>query len=168
MANAPPQECFIPTQHAETRIEKPASVSSFNASYGISYGAPKDILATGVWALSFPILRLITLFSGSAQEATDEPDCNHLMGRENKDTGGTFGAFRTCAHPKCIGVVVLDGSEGQRMPIEFILQRCATLPSEVAYDFSCAMLKTALCRMPYVARCVSFIVDRFHWRKNHV
>ena len=168
MASAHPQECFTPAQYAETWIEKPVSVSSFNAAYGITDGAPEDFLATGVWAPSFPILRPIPLFSGSAQEATDEPECNHLMGRENKYTGGTFGAFCTCAQPKCIGVVVLDGSEGQRMPIEFILQRCATLPSQVVYDFSCATLKTALCRMPYVARCVSFLVDRFHWRKNHV
>jgi len=167
MASAYPHERFTPDQYAATWLETPASVASFNAAYVVA-NEVEDFMATGVWAPSFPVLRPIPHFDGNSQAATDEPDCNHLMGRENKYTGGTFGAFCTCAHPKCVGVVVLDGSEGQRMPIEFIVQRCATLPSKVVYDFSCATLKTALCRLPYVARCVSFFVDRFHWRKNHV
>jgi len=168
MASAHPLECFTPAQYTATWMNTPASVASYKAAYGISDESPEDFLASGVWAPNFPVLRPIPLFYGTAQAATDEPDCNHLMGRENKYTGGTFGAFCTCTHPKCIGVVVLDGSEGQRMPIEFITQRCATLPSQVVYDFSCATLKTALCRLPLVARTVSFLVDRFHWRKNHV
>ena len=168
MASAHPLECFTPEQYTATWIDKPASVASFKEAYGITNEAPEDFLASGVWAPNFPVLRPIPLFYGTAQAATDEPECNHLMGRENKYTGATFGAFCTCTHPKCIGVVVLDGSEGQRMPIEFITQRCATLPSQVIYDFSCATIKTALCRLPYVARAVSFFVDRFHWRKNHV
>lgn len=121
-----------------------------------------------MWAPSLPIVRPIPTFDGDAAAATDEPDCSHLMGRENKYTGGTFGAFCTCAHPKCIGMVVLDGSEGQRMPIGFIVQRFVTLPDVVVYDFSCATLKTALCRLPSVARTMRFLVDRSHWRKNHV
>ncbi|OSX79179.1 hypothetical protein BU14_0085s0030 [Porphyra umbilicalis] len=168
MASAHPLECFTPAQYTATWMEPPASVASFKAAYGITDESPEDFLSSGVWAPNFPVLRPIPLFYGTAQAATDEPDCNHLMGKENKYTGGTFGAFCTCTHPKCIGVVVLDGSEGQRMPIEFITQRCATLPSQVVYDFSCATLKTALCRLPLVARAVSFLVDRFHWRKNHV
>lgn len=110
----------------------------------------------------------IPTFFGDATAATDEPDCTHLMGQENRYTGGTFGAFCTCAHPKCVGVVVLDGSEGQRMPIEFIVQGCSRLPSKVVYDFACATHKSALCRLPSVAMLVVFLVDRFHWRKNHV
>jgi len=168
MASAHPLECFTPAQYTATWIDTPASVASFKAAYGITDESPEDFLSSGVWAPNFPVLRPIPLFYGTAQAATDEPDCNHLMGKENKYTGGTFGAFCTCTHPKCIGVVVLDGSEGQRMPIEFIAQRCATLPSQVVYDFACATLKTALCRLPFVARAVSFLVDRFHWRKNHV
>jgi len=168
MASAHPLECFTPAQYTATWIEAPASVASFNTAYGITSEAPEDFLVSGVWAPNFPVLRPIPLFYGTSQAATDEPECNHLMGNENKYTGGTFGAFCTCRHPKCIGVVVLDGSEGQRMPVELITQRCATLPSQVIYDFSCATLKTALCRLPFVARAVSFLVDRFHWRKNHV
>jgi len=168
IASAHPLECFTPAQYTATWIETPASVASFNTAYGITSEAPEDFLVSGVWAPSFPVLRPIPLFYGTSQAATDEPECNHLMGKENKYTGGTFGAFCTCTHPKCSGVVVLDGSEGRRMPVEFITQRCVTLPSHVIYDFSCATLKTALCRLPFVARAVSFLVDRFHWRKNQV
>jgi len=168
MASAHPLECFTPAQYTATWIEAPASVASFNTAYGITSEAPEDFLVSGVWAPNFPVLRPIPPFYGTSQAATDELECNHHMGKENKYTGGTFGAFCTCRHPKCIGVVVLDGSEGQRMPVEFITQRCATLPSQVIYDFSCATLKTELCRLPFVARAVSFLVDRFHWRKNHV
>ena len=168
MASAHPLECFTPAQYTATWTNTPASVAFYKAAYGISDESPEDILASGLWAPSVPVLRPILLFYGTAQAATDEPDCNHLMGRESQYTGGTFGAFCTCTHPKCIGVIVLDGSEGQRMPIEFIRQRLATLPPQVVYDFSCATLKTALCRLPLVARTVSFLMDRFHWRKHHV
>lgn len=67
-----------------------------------------------------------------------------------------------------LGVVVLDGSEGQRMPIEFVAQRMRTMPDQVIYDFSCVSLKTSLARLPYFALFISWMVDRFHWFKNHV
>jgi len=82
--------------------------------------------------------------------------------------GGTFCSFHTCTHAKCVGVVVLDGSEKQRKPIELITQRGATLPSQVVYDVFCTTLKTTLCRLPLVARVVLCLVDRLQWRKNHV
>lgn len=168
MAAAQPMEWFTPGQYSATWLAPPASVASYKAAYGLSAQDTEDFLASGVWAPSLPILRPMPKFGGDASTATDEPDCNHLMGRENKYTGGTFGVFCTCDHPKCVGVVVLDGSEGQRMPIEFIVERCVTMPSVVVHDFGRATLKTALCRMPFIARLVSFRVDRFHWRRNHV
>lgn len=61
---------------------------------------------------------------------------------------------------------MVDKSESQRMSIEFVIQRFATLPDVIVYDFARAALKTALVRMPLVAK-VALRVDRFHWRKNH-
>jgi len=171
MAGAHPSETFTAAQYTQTWLETDASVDAYKAAYSASprLTLEPDFLASGVWAWSFPVVRPIPCFHGDAAAATDELACNHLMGRENKYTGGTFGAFCTCAsHPKCIGVVVLDGSEGHRMPIEFIVQRCLELPSRVIYDFACATLKTALCRLPFVALTVQFSVDGFDWRKNHV
>jgi len=63
--------------------------------------------------------------------------------------------------------VVLDKSESQRMPIDFVVQRFATPPDKNIYDFACAALKTALVRLAHVAKKVSVRLDRFHWRKNH-
>lgn len=168
MACAPDMETFTPEQFAETWLKLPASVQSFREAYGISDEETEDYLQSGVWAPSFPVVRPMPVFFGNAAAATDEPECAHLMGQENRYTGGTFGAFCTCTHPKCVGVVVLDGSEGQRMPIEFIVQRCKRLPFKVVYDFSCATMKSGLCRMPFIARTVAFLVDRFHWMRNHV
>lgn len=96
------------------------------------------------------------------------PNCNHKMGTENVFTGGTFSGACTCTHPKTIAVIVLEGSEGQRMPVEFVAQRMLRPPDRIFYDFSCASLKTALCRLPLLALFIVFLVDRFHSLKNHV
>ena len=170
MACAHPSETFTPAQYTQTRIKTDATVDSYMAAYAASprLNLEADVLASGVWAPSFPVVRPIPAFHGDAAAATDEPDCNHLMGRENKYTGGTFGAFCTCAHPKCTGVVFPDRYKGHCMPIEVMVQHCLELLSRVIYDFACATLKTTLCRLPFVALAVQFSVDRFHWRKNHV
>lgn len=85
------------------------------------------------------------------------------MGKQKSHTGVTFGGFCTCSHPKCLGVVVLDASESQRTPLELVVQRFATLPEIIFYDFACATQKAALVRLPLVARTVPLRVDRFHW-----
>jgi len=41
-------------------------------------------------------------------------------------------------------------------------------PELVVYDFACAALKTALCRIPLIALLVVWLVDRFHWLINHI
>lgn len=168
MACAPDAKTFTPEQFSATWLNVPASIASFNEAYGIPNDETEDFLRTGVWAPSFLIVRPIPAFFGDAAAATDEPECSHLMGKENRYTGGTFGASCTCAHPKCVGVVVLDGGESQRMPIEVIVQRCRRLPFKVVYDFSCATHKSALRRFPYVGGVVVFLVDRFHRLKNHL
>lgn len=90
------------------------------------------------------------------------------MGEENQFTGATVSAVCTCPHPKTIGVVVLDGSDGQRMPIGFVPQRMVTMLDFIFYDFACAALKTALARLPFFALFPAFLLDTFHWFKNHV
>ena len=54
------------------------------------------------------------------------------------------------------------------MPIEFVVQRMVRFPDRVFYDFPCAALKMALCRLPFFALFLAFLVDRLHWMKNHV
>lgn len=81
MACAPARESFTPDKYTATWLSPPASVASFRAAYGLTDWTTEDFLKTGVWAPSFPILRPIPQFDGSAQAATDEPYCNHLVGR---------------------------------------------------------------------------------------
>lgn len=168
MAQCHPSQSFSTQQFTNAWVRPPASPERFREAYGLGAPTFEDVIKEGVWAPSLPALRPVPSFVGTGSEVVHEPACSHLMGREKGFTAGTFGAFCTCRHPKCVGVVVLHGSESQRMPIEFIVQRFPILPRRVVYDFSCASLKSALCRLPEVALSVSFLVDRFHWYKNHV
>lgn len=167
MALAHPQHAFTPRQFENTWLKQPATAAAYAEAYGLPIGQPEDFLKTGVWAPGLPKLRALPGFVGGSSAQTDAPSCQHEMGKQQSHTGGTFGGFCTCSHPKCLGVVVLDKSESQRMPIEFVVQRFATLPDIIVYDFACATQKTALVRLPLVAKKVALRVDRFHWRKNH-
>lgn len=168
MAAADPTATFHPVEYTKSWLEVPASVERYQSLYGLRAAQANNFLLTGEWAPSFPPVRAIPDFLAAAGVAEDRPECNHVMGQENQFTGGTFSASCTCSHPKTVGVVVLDGSEGQRMPIEFVAQRMVTMPDAIIYDFACAALKTSLARLPLLALIITFLVDRFHWFMNHV
>jgi len=167
MALAHPEQPFTAQQYTRTWLLPEATAAAYASAYSLPVGQVENFLRTGVWAPGLPVLRSMPGFVGASTAQTDFPNCQHEMGKQKAHTGGTFGGFCTCKHPKCLGVVVLDKSESQRMPIEFVVQRFATLPDTIIYDFACAALKTALVRLPHVAKKVSLRVDRFHWRKNH-
>jgi len=167
MTLAHPDQVFTPQQYTRTWLLPEATAAAYAAAHGLPVGHVENFLRTGVWAPGLPPIRSLPGFVGGSSAQTDFPDCQHDMGKQKSHTGGTFGGFCTFTHPKCLGVVVLDQSESQRMPIEFVVQRFATLPDTIIYDFACAALKTALVRLPHVAKKVSLRVDRFHWRKNH-
>lgn len=48
------------------------------------------------------------------------------------------------------------------------MQRVRQMPKMIVYDFAGATLKTALVRLPFVARHVCLKCDRFHCRANHI
>lgn len=136
--------------------------------YGEHTDQLDDYLKTGMWAPGLPVLRPMPGLSGPATANTDLPSCSLEMGKENSHTGGTVGAFCSGAHPKCIGVRTLTGSESQVVPLELVAQLFVTIPDVVVYHFACATLKSALVRLPHIARRSSLKCDRFHWRENHV
>jgi len=142
-------------------------VTAYRSVHGEYTDQREDYLRTGIWAPGLPVLRPMPGFSGASTANTDLPSCKHEMGKENTRTGGTVGVFCSCAHPKCIGVIVLTGSESQRMPLEFAAQRFMQPPSTIIYDFACATLNSALVRLLYLARRIDLKCDRFHWRENH-
>lgn len=167
MSLAHQSQVFTAEQYTRTWLLPPATPDAYAAAHGLPAGCAENYQETGVWAPGLPVLRTLPGFVGVASAQTDASSCQHDMGKQKSHTGGTFGGYCTCSHPKCLGVVVLDQSESQRMPIEFVVQRFATLPDIIVYDFACAALKTALVRLPYVVKTVAMRVDRFHWRKNH-
>lgn len=167
MAAAHPLHTFTHQQYTDAWLLPPASMETYRCVYDDPTDPSDDYLKTGIWAPGVPVIRPFLGFSGVATANTDLPSCKHEMGKENSHTGGTVGAFCTCAHPKCIGVVVLSGSESQLMPLEFVAQLFVQMPDTIVYDFACATLKSALVRLPYVARRVALKCDRFHWRENH-
>jgi len=145
----------------------PATVAAYRAVHCEYRDQWDDYLQTGMWAPGFPVTRPMPGFSGATTAFTDLPDCSHEMGKENSHTGGTVGVFCTRSHPKSLGVIVLSGSESQRVPLELVVQRFVMMPANIIYDFACATLKTALVRLPHLARVVCLKCDRFHWRANH-
>lgn len=168
MGTAGAIKVFHPVEYTKRWLEVPASEELFKQVYGQRSEKAKEFLLTGQWAPRYLPLRAIPDFLSEAGGPEDLPECNRIMGQGNQFTGGTFSGACTCAHPKTIGVVVLDGSEGQRMPIEFEAQRMRTMPDGMLYDFSCAALKTALARLPLFALFLACLVHRFHRFKNHV
>lgn len=151
MASAPEAATFHVSEFQKAWLERPASEEQFKTVYGARAIKGEDFLASGQWVPSYPTVRPLPNVLAAAADVDDKPECNHKMGQENQFTGGTFEGTCTCAHPKTIAVIVLEGSEGQRMPAEFIAQRMPHPPDFVFYDFSCASLKTNLCRLPLLA-----------------
>ncbi|OSX73408.1 hypothetical protein BU14_0350s0001 [Porphyra umbilicalis] len=168
MAAAPAGAMFHPKEFEAAYPECGSTWEKFSAAYGERAMTMLDYLVSGQWAPSFPPVRALPDFLAVQSSTEDHPECSHIMGTANRFTGGTFAASCTCTHPKTIGVVVLQGSESQRMPIEFVVQRMPRFPDRIFYDFACACLKMALCRLPYIALFLAMLVDRFHWLKNHI
>lgn len=155
MANAGRNASFHPLQNTRALLDVPAFWERFHSVHGALADKTRDVLVSGEWAPSYPPVRAFPVFLAEKSAADDEPNCKHQLGSENQFTGGTFVACCMSANPECIGVVVLDASEGQGMPIEFVVQRMLIMPAFIVYDFACAALKTALCRLPWVALLTS-------------
>jgi len=128
---AAPDKVFHPAEYTAAYFDGDVSWESFLATYGDRALATRDYLLSGQWAPSFPPVRALPDFVSVGTSAEDAPECSHKMGSANQFTGGTFTGSCTCKHPKTIGVVVLEGSESQRMPIEFVAQRMPRFPERI-------------------------------------
>jgi len=151
MKEADSSQSFTPAEYQMAYLDPPATAEGFVAVYGDAARRLSDYILSGTWAPSLPAVRALPSFLATPTPATDQPECTHKLPTEQAHTGGAFGMFCTCTHPKCLGVVVLDGAESQRMPIEFIVQRMARLPracrvrlclcrtknGSVSYSFDC-------------------------------
>lgn len=127
----------------------------------------RDYHQSGVFCPALPLLRPGIQFVDGGKLTEEDSLCEKDFGSAAGWTAGTFGVFCCCSHPICIAVVMMDGHEGPRMPLDFIVSRLPVLPKNIIYDFACGFVKSAVCRSPRVAVFVKAVVDAFHFRKGH-
>lgn len=142
--------------------------SSLRDAYGDErVNAVSDYHRSGIFCPLLPPLRPGLDFKSGGRRTDEDSTCEKDYGCADGWTPGTFGVVCCCSHPKCVAVVVMDGHEGPRMPLDFIVSRLPTLPDSVIYDFACGTHKAAACRVPRVAKLVNTCVDAFHFRSSH-
>lgn len=144
------------------------SLSELARVYGAKLVASlRDYHQSGVFCPALPLLRPGIFFVDGGRLTEEDSLCEKDFGSAAGWTAGTFGVFCCCSHPMCIAVIMMDGHEGPRMPLDFIISRLPALPTNVIYDFACGYVKSAICRSPRVAVFVKAVVDVFHFRKGH-
>lgn len=144
------------------------SVSELGKVYGTDFVASlRDYHQSGVFCPALPLLRPGFSFVDGGRLTEEDSLCEKDFLSATGWTAGTFGVFCCCSHPMCIAVLMMDGHEGPRMPLDFLVSRLPSLPSNIIYDFACGYLKSAICRTPRVAVFVKAVVDVFHFRKGH-
>lgn len=142
--------------------------SSLRDAYGDErVNAVSDYHRSGIFCPLLPPLRPGLDFKSGVRRTEEDSTCEKDYGCADGWTPGTFGVFCCCSHPKCVAVVMMDGHEGPRMPLDFIVSRLPTLPDSVIYDFAGGTHKATACRVPRVAKLVNTCVDAFHFRSSH-
>lgn len=75
---------------------------------------------------------------------------------------GTLTFCCGCAHPKMIGCIVLEKSEGPPAVVNTILSRFALLPTFIVYDRGRGALRSALGKLAFFVARVTIVSDLFH------
>lgn len=157
-----------PIEFEQLWLVQPLVLNSLWDVYGDKrVAAASDFHRSGIFCPLLPPLRPGLDFQNGGRRTEKDSTCEKDYGCADGWTPGTFGVFCCCSHPKCIAVIMMDGHEGPRMPLDFVVSRMPTLPSSIIYDFACGTHKAAACRVPRVAKLVNTSVDAFHFRKSH-
>lgn len=159
---------ITPTEYDSLWLSPPVNVSSLSHIYGAErVSRATDYHSSGVFCPLLPPIRPGFQFEKGGALSQEDSLCEKDYGSAAEWSSGTFGVFCCCAHPKCIAVIMMDGHEGPRMPLDFICSRLPTMPKTVIYDFACGTHRAATCRVPRAAMTVRMCVDLFHFRKGH-
>lgn len=159
---------LTPAEYDALWLAPRISVSELAKVYGADLVASLgDYHQSGVYSPALPLLRPGFSFVDGGRLTEEDSLCEKDFLSAAGWTAGTFGVFCCCSHPMCVAVIMMDGHEGPRMPLDFLVSRLPSLPSNVIYDFACGYLKSAICRTPRVAVFVKAVVDVFHFRKGH-
>lgn len=155
-----------PIEFEQLWLVQPLVLNSLRDVYGDKrVAAASDFHRSGIFCPLLPPLRPGLDFQNGGRRTEKDSTCEKDYGCADGWTPGTFGVFCCCSHPKCIAVIMMDGHEGPRMPLDFVVSRMPTLPSSIIYDFACGTHKAAACRVPRVAKLVNTSVDAFIFGK---
>lgn len=147
---------------------QPLTPSSLAAAYGHELVKKAgDYHRSGIFCPLLPPVRPGLDFKSGGRRTEEDSTCEKDYGCGDGWTPGSFGVFCCCSHPKCVAVIMMDGHEGPRMPLDFIVSRLPSLPTSIIYDFACGTHKAAACRVPRIAKLVNTSVDAFHFRSSH-
>lgn len=143
--------------------------TSLTPQFSLTGSHNDNFMESGVWAPDFPVIRPSPFgqdkrSTGKRHQEAEPPSCIKNYSSHNVFSPGTFVVTCLCHHPKCVAVVTLKKSEGCRMPLNFIIERTARLPSTVVYDFACGTMRSALGISAELLRKTNFVIDRFHFR----
>lgn len=156
-----------PSEYEDLWLQ-PMLPSSLKDAYGAELvRKASDYHRSGIFCPLLPPLRPGLDFKSGGRRTEEDSTCEKDYGCADGWTPGSFGVFCCCSHPKCVAVIMMDGHEGPRMPLEFVVSRLPTLPTSIIYDFACGTHKAAACRVPQVAKLVNTSVDAFHFRSSH-
>lgn len=168
VARADFNRSLTPTEYDDLWMAPRIPLSELARVYGAELvEKSRDYHESGVFCPALPLLRPGIHFVDGGKLTEEDSLCEKDFGSAAGWTAGTFGVFCCCSHPMCIAVIMMDGHEGPRMPLDFIVSRLPVLPKNIIYDFACGFIKSAVCRSPRVAVFVRAVVDAFHFRKGH-
>jgi len=88
--------------------------------------------------------------------------CEKGFNSSDKYSDGALTLCCACAHPKILGIVVLDRKESPQVLINALLSRFPRLPRYLVYDFACGVVRCAMSKLPWMLREMSVVSDRFH------
>jgi len=88
--------------------------------------------------------------------------CEKGFNSSDKYSDGALTLCCACAHPKILGIVVLDRKESPQVLINAVLSRFPRLPRYLVYDFACGVVRCAMAKLPWMLRDLSVVSDRFH------
>ena len=112
------------------------------------------------------------LFSGKARYYADGrreellPGCRKKSLKHQRLNPGLFTVF--CPHKICLGFQLMVDPESPRIPFDILMTRFEVMPEEIIYDNCCNLHRFTQLREPVLFQDTRFMVDRFHFDKNHV
>ena len=130
------------------------------------YGPPQEASEKLSFFPNHPLRRGKANYESNSVRDRSSNSCRKWSQRSSALNPGIFTMF--CPHGICLGFQLMIEAESPRTPFEILVQRFQTMPERIIYDNACKLHQYALKREPARFRKTMFLVDTFHYQKNHV